>query len=489
MGCCNGRNWKREEKADHRFDYLEMSEFHTNAIGCRVGHLYVWLSTVRAFVSLGLDMYTAIGLLVLKSYQSSVTQQTFIAHSITKWIFAGCIILSVVLLIWDWIFAIRIMRSKNISFAFTNVIANRTYSLRSYNHHCLFYRLSSSSHKSNKVAFWVFFSFQGWKRLVLTEGPRQVINALTVFSVLSTRDFSFEASAYANITPYQWTVLSFMSLSLLIWLFSFVRFCIAAIIFLPLLCHIQGGLTEFVVRKIDKRIEKIIEKARKKRLNRYAQARKAEASSGANLAKKGTLQRNKSIIAEKPTLPKIPLMLEDEESHLMQVPAYRGVGSDTDSVRSFGQQSMSKSGSSYSLSAYPMPQADPLPLYRSRTMESFENSAAGPQMIPTIPTLSTGSPPRLFDNPILPRPQGQPLRPQAQAAPSYHRKESYSRQPSGGRQAHGVETRAPVNRSLTDPDRPAGPSRMPQSHSSNSLHSSRSAQSKSSQGSRSGPRA
>lgn len=434
MGCCDGRSWKREEKADHRFDFLDLREFRTNSFGCRMAHFYVWVSTFRSFAILGLDIYTAIGLLILKSYKSTVTQQTFIAHNVTKWIFAGCIILSVVLLIWDWIVAIRIMRSKNISFAFTNVIANRVYSLRSYDHHCLFYRLGSSSHRSNKVAFWVFFSFIGWKRLLLSEGPRQAINALTVFSVLSTRDFALTAEAYANITPFQWTVLSFMALSLIIWLFSFARFCMAAALFLPLLCHLQGGLTEFVVRKIDKRIAEIIEKARKKRLDRYAQARRDEgreplAGGGGGPAKKSGLQRSKSLLTEKPTLPTIPMgLVDDDEKNLARPSAYALADDDADSIYSHG--SMTKSGSAYSLSNFGggnggnLPRSDTLPLYRPSTADSRLQREA------TLPVvLSPESPPSLSHNGSNFRPMPGAPRPLPQKAPSYHRKESYGQPP------------------------------------------------------------
>jgi len=460
MGCCNGRSWKREEKLDHKFDYLEIKDFHTNAFGCRLAHFFVWTSAFRAFAILGLDIYTAIALLILKSYQAAVQQQTFIAHDITKWIFCGCIILSVVLLFWDWFVAIRIMRSKNISFAFTNVIANRVYSMRDYDYHCLFYRLSSSDHRSNKIIFWVFFSFQGWKRLIFSEGPRQVINALTVFSVLSTRNFSFEPADYASITLYQWTVIGFMGLSLLIWLFSFVRFCLAALLFLPILCHLQGGLTEFVVRKIDKRIEQIIEKARKKRLHRYAQARNEAARHPGEKSKKPGLQRSKSIVAEKPTLPNISMGKQEQELYASRAPSYAFTG---DNASIYSQDSMHKSASSYSLGAYPLARSETLPLYRSQTQDSLHSIASSSsQMIPTLPTLpspdSNNPSMRLNNRPGEHRGiPGGPRRPQMPSVPSYHRQESYSRPPVQREPSHGNIPRRDPSSSV----RPAHNTSMP----------------------------
>lgn len=420
MGCCDGNSWKREEKADHRFDFIEIKDFHTSSFGCRMAHMMVWFSTFRSFAILGLDIYTAVGLLLLKSYTTTVAQQTFIAHDITKWIFAGCIILSIVLLIWDWIFAIRIIRRKNISFAFTNLIANRVYSLKSYDHHCLFYKLSSSSHKSNQLAFWVFFSFIGWKRLLLSEGPRQAINALTVFSVLSTRDFSFSPASYSNITPFQWTVLGFMSLSLLIWLFSFARFCIASLLFFPLLCHIQGGLTEFVVRKIDKRIERIIEKARKKRLERYARARASDRDSRSSNGKKQTLTRSKSILKESPTLPSIPTIDEKNVGYAHSF--------DSDSI--YSHTSMTKSSSMASIPT--LPRSETLPLYRSATQDDLRAMPHqdAVQQVPTLPRLGP-SPPRLLNETPQDR-RTPPLHQQRSTTrplPSYHRQDSYNAPP------------------------------------------------------------
>lgn len=420
MGCCNGSSWKREEKKDHRFDYLEIHDFHSNSFSCRVGYFYVFIAAFRSFAVLGLDIYTAVGLLILKSYKSTVTQQTFIAHDITKWIFAGCIILSVVLLIWDWIVAIRIIRSRNISFAYTNVIANRYYSIKSYDYHCLFHRLESSSQKTNVVVFWVYFSFQGCMRLLFSEGPRQAINALTVFSVLSTRNFSFDKESYADITPFQWTVLGFMGLSLLIWLFSFVRFCMAALLFPFLLCYIQGGLTEFVVRKIDRRIQNIIEKTRRKRLERYAVARRAEDNASLYGSKKSSHSKSKSIVTEKPTLPTIPLLPSDKASLLT---SSRALDSDNDSL--FSEHSMSKSASTYNLSAYPLPRSETLPLYRTRTQENLAIDRQGQEQ-PSLPNLMPDSPPRLSNqsNSYRPAP-GMTSRPSMQSVPSYHRQASF----------------------------------------------------------------
>ncbi|ORY79971.1 hypothetical protein BCR37DRAFT_381399 [Protomyces lactucae-debilis] len=424
MVCCGSSQWKREEKVDHRFDFIDICDFHTGSFGARIGYLAIWFGIIRSFAILGLDIYTAIGLLILNTNAQAVAQQTFIAHDITKWIFSGCIILSVVLLIWDWIVAIRIIRSRNISFAFTNLIANRWYSVKGYDYHCLFHKLSATDQKSDSMAFWVFFSFIGWKRLILSEGPRQAINAMTVFSVLSTRNFSFKPEAYENITYFQWTVLGFMALSLIIWLFSFVRFCLAALLFFPILCHIRGGLTEFVVRRIDKRIERIMEKARRKRLDRYARTRAEENGSirSGKVGNKKDLARSKSLLREKPTLPQ--LMNDMEKGP--QTPLPVAMSRSTSESGSLASSASSTKKDAYRPSPPPLVRDDSLPMYRPQ--QSGGPGDAYP-MRPMDHAQPRFAPAHAYAQPQNTHPafRGPPpgARPGNMRAPTYHRQASY----------------------------------------------------------------
>lgn len=491
--CCSGREWKREEKVDHRFDFVDVREFHSNAFGARFGYFFCWLSIFKSFAIFGLDCYTAVGLLVIKNYSQGVQQQNFIAHDITKWIFVGSIGLSVVLICWDWLMAIRIIRSRNISFAFTNLIANRWYAVKGYNYYCLWHKLSDSQHRQDTVSFWVYFSFIGWKRLLLSEGPRQAINALTVFSVLSTRNFSLNIRDYQNITVYQWTILSFMTLSLLIWAFSFARFCIAALLYLPLLCHLQGGLEEFVVRRIDKRIDRIIERARRKRLERYARARAAvepghSDSASTKSAKRALseLHRSKSfLVSEKPTLPKFAV--DDDELAPPNArfadhkgPMSRSISLNT--LSSIDSHASTRKHEYESASAPPMPQLrriDTLPVYQppanaSRTPSPERRAQYGqlqqqrhPQMQPYGAQSQQQQPQRRPAPPSSIRSapashghghaqgHGQGQRPGMPGqAPSYHRQESYN-------YAHQAEFQARRQQQQQQQMRGGSPPRQP----------------------------
>ena len=54
----------------------------------------------------------------------------------------------------------KIIASRDISFAFTNVMANNYYTLRSYNHFCFFEHISDSTKTIDDFAFFVFFTFK-----------------------------------------------------------------------------------------------------------------------------------------------------------------------------------------------------------------------------------------------------------------------------------------------------------------------------------------
>jgi hypothetical protein len=54
-----------------------------------------------------------------------------------------------------------IIRSRDISYAFTNVMANNYYSMKSYDHFCFFSQINNSKKKKDEFAFFVFFTFKG----------------------------------------------------------------------------------------------------------------------------------------------------------------------------------------------------------------------------------------------------------------------------------------------------------------------------------------
>ncbi len=101
--------------------------------------------------------------------------------------------------------------------------------------------------KRLKFIFKFSRSAVGWKRLFFADGPRQVINALTLYAIyLARRD---DHTAWYNVKKYFagnnliTTGLTISTLfTVLIFAGSLLLLIIAAIFYVPLLCYIKGNL-------------------------------------------------------------------------------------------------------------------------------------------------------------------------------------------------------------------------------------------------------
>ena len=270
----------------------------------------------------------AIFLLAFNKWATQV--QPAVPLSISRWIFSGCIIFSFLLLAKDWWTARKIIRSRDISFAYTDLLANRWYSVRGgYAYYCLFDRLGDSRHAWDSIAFFVFFSFKGtpdqfvtnsgWKRLLLAEGPRQVLNAITLYSVAKNENFSFDVHVYQQeFTTVQGVVLSFMLLTVAIWALSFIRLLVAGLLYWPLLvCHIRGNLKEYCCHKVDKRISQMLVERRRKRFDQKPEQR--------------DVSNSPDNLGSRPTLPKVEL--DDDGGSVISMPLYPLSRTDTGDSR------------------------------------------------------------------------------------------------------------------------------------------------------------
>lgn len=200
--------------------------------------------------------------------QTTVTPA--IPTDVSKWIFFGCIIVSFLLLFWDMIKARRILKTKDISYNFTCGIANTYLSIKDYRCYCLF---QSIERGIESYAFFVFTTLRGWKRLLLAEAPRQVINIVTLEALVPEwfKIHNGELTINNQALGDSWTqqiLTGTMAFSTIIFAMSFILVCAAAVLYVPLICHIRGNLKEYVCHKADKRIDDILHKQRMKVLYR-----------------------------------------------------------------------------------------------------------------------------------------------------------------------------------------------------------------------------
>ncbi|KAJ7129799.1 hypothetical protein C8R44DRAFT_777723 [Mycena epipterygia] len=276
---CSGPKWKREVVQDHKFDFISVADFRDNGFKMRSKYLFLFLIFFKSFAVYMSDIFTAVTMLTTTSWSNQIFDQcsqntkngcVFIPFNTGKWLFVGCIIFSFLLLGYESRKAKLIVASHDISYAFTNVLANNYYSLRSYDHFCFFDHISNSTKTSDDFAFFVFFVFKSWKRVLLADGPRQTINALTLYAVwLAKHDTAkWDITKYFAGNTVSTSLLTVTtSFSVIVFIGSLLLLIIAGLCYLPLLCYIRGNLKEYCCHKVDKRIESVIKKRQKKRLD------------------------------------------------------------------------------------------------------------------------------------------------------------------------------------------------------------------------------
>ena len=316
-----------------------------------------------------------------------------IPFRISRWIFAGCIILTWVLLAYRLQRAIRAIKSGVVTKCYLDPLAVRIQSIhvgqgRGWRRFLVFAALTKGRKGAEYVALFSYFTFEGisilivpasaftdgsqaWLRICFAEGPRQVINALTLYSVLKAQlipvgahkpdhghtpvvQFFVNIRILANENKEQAAILFGMLYTLIIWIFSALSLILAFLSYVLFLWHhipsADGTLSRYCRRKIEKRLHKIVmEKVNK------ALAKEDKKRAQQDLAKPGIAGIATSDVKRQPTLP----VLGDE------------VG--TESFRSSSQQSLHSSFAPF----------EPRPASRNDSVHSQAFSRE-----PTLPSLA-----------------------------------------------------------------------------------------------------
>ncbi|KNC97285.1 vacuole protein [Spizellomyces punctatus DAOM BR117] len=356
MSCCGAAKWKREHIEDHKFDLIDVEDFVDNSCFTQLEYIWVFVMTLKSVLVYMADLGVVLLLIItavdkgldkvspqqLVGNENSTKESTLpLSNQVRFWLIMATVVLSYVLLVVEWKKAMAIVKSRDISYAFTNTVAYRYYVIRSYPHFCLFDKIEGSRKPIDRLAFWVFFTFRGWKRLFLADFPRQLLNFFLLFDVykdtmnnpppggprnnppgfcltdsngapsINTTSSGglcnaptdvnvFEAAGYLMINQPQKVPAAQIWLSTLtvaIWGISAIQLVAAFFIYVPLLFNIRGNLKEYCCHKVDKRIAEVL---RKKSRKRAEQARKKELK---EIAKYGKSSR------PAPTLPSVDVDL------------------------------------------------------------------------------------------------------------------------------------------------------------------------------------
>ena len=277
MGCCGGDREKGPPEKKQKWEFINLDDFKNKSFWTVVAYIWLWLMGFVGIAVYAVDTFTAVQLLAFDRWSSQV--QPWIPFNYSKWIFAGCILFSWVLCIYEWVRAIRVIRRGGVAASYMDPLAAPLQSMRSkgWKRFLVFTALTKSKKGTDYVAFFVYFAFQNAIRVILAEGPRQVINGLTLGSIMETKlinkDANDDASGIerfwlnlqtlANQNFQQAVILGSMMFTLTIWVFSALCLIAAGVLYLVFLWHYipqrDGRLRIYCRRKIDRRLEKIVE--------------------------------------------------------------------------------------------------------------------------------------------------------------------------------------------------------------------------------------
>ncbi|KAL8704970.1 MAG: hypothetical protein Q9225_008055, partial [Loekoesia sp. 1 TL-2023] len=164
-----------------------------------------------------------------------------------------------------------------------------------------------------------------WMRIVFAEGPRQLLNAQTLYAVMqadlvpagdhaakdghsSISQFWINLGILANHNREQAAILFGMLFTFIVWVISVISLLVACISYVAFLWHhipdSDGSLARYCRRKIDTRLSKIVGVKVKKALAREEQLRAKEAARTPSGGRPPQVQRQ----------PTIPIVDEDDQS-------------------------------------------------------------------------------------------------------------------------------------------------------------------------------
>ena len=328
--CCGSANWKREEVPDHKFDFIDVRDFRNNGCFLHLKYVFLFVMVVKSFAVYVADIYTAVTLLAFGHFSGSLYDKVQndpdnnfrVPISYGRWIFSGCIIFSFLLLAYEAHKSRAIVKSRDISYAYTNVMANNYYSLRSYDHFCFFDHINDSKKKKDELAFFIFFTFKGWKRLLVADGPRQVINFFTLYGLGSFAKWSTNPYDYYEGNIFTGVMILSMLFTVAVFAGSLILLMLAGIAYIPLLCYIKGNLKEYCCHKVDKRVTELVHLKKKQRLAKVAEiARKEAAGDFSHLMNKKGEMVGQAI--PQPTLPTVDVDLLNDEKPVKSAPLQR----------------------------------------------------------------------------------------------------------------------------------------------------------------------
>ncbi|KAK0333873.1 Potassium transporter [Friedmanniomyces endolithicus] len=336
MGCGSPREKGPPEEVQ-TWKFLNLSDFKATSGWTVPAYIWLWFMAVVAVAVYAVDTFTAVNLLAFDKWNGQV--KPVLPFQYSKWIFAVCILLSWLLCFYETFRAVRVIRRGGVAQSYMDPLAVTLQSMRpqGWKRFLVFTELTKSKKGADYVAFFVYFAFDGAVRIILAEGPRQAVNAMTLYAVMkadlipthgqhsNVAQFFLNVKALAEKQEKQAVILFSMLFTLVIWVFFALSLLLATVFYITFLWHYipqrDGRLSIYCRRKIDRRLEKIVEHKVKAGIQEEEMRKqKAEKKAELKRMKTGdTLPPRQPALVRQPTLPQMgesPEMVQDNKSQL-----------------------------------------------------------------------------------------------------------------------------------------------------------------------------
>jgi len=148
-----------------KFMPKNLSDFRSTSCWSPLSYGIVYYFFAISVGVYAVDLFTAANLLFFGRWSSQV--KPAIPFEISRWVFAGCIILSWVFLAYRWWRAIRAMKTGVITASYLDPLAVRVESMRigkkgqGWHRFLVFAALTKGRKGSEYVALFTYFSFEG----------------------------------------------------------------------------------------------------------------------------------------------------------------------------------------------------------------------------------------------------------------------------------------------------------------------------------------
>ncbi|TKA60741.1 hypothetical protein B0A55_10604, partial [Friedmanniomyces simplex] len=333
MGCGSTRE-KGPPEHTQLFSFITLSDFRKTSTWTLLAYIWLWFMAIVAIAVYAVDTFTAVNLLAFDKWSGQVKPEVPFKYS--KWIFAVCILLSWLLCFYEFFRAVRVIRRGGVAESYMDPLAVTLQSMRpqGWRRFLVFTELTKSKKGADYIAFFVYFAFDGAVRVILAEGPRQAVNAMTLYAVMkadlipshgqhsNVAQFFLNVKALAEKQEEQAVILFSMLFTLVIWVFSALSLLLATVFYITFLWHYipqrDGRLSIYCRRKIDRRLEKIVEHKIKAAIqDEELKKQKAEKKAELKRMKTGeTLASRQPALIRQPTLPQLgnsPEMVKEDK--------------------------------------------------------------------------------------------------------------------------------------------------------------------------------